>query len=336
MSTDSDTKKYYIYCLSCEYTDTFGLKKIGSTTSPKDRLIQYIAGDAPGIGLEKRYDKLWEINASSNSELKKYEFTVHTQFSHCRQKRGGFPTEWFKLTLDDLTSFMESQPYVLGHKHHEKATRNHYRKDFYLNSRAELDLKEIPTIDAVQAIEEAVQNYIVTDLEALRLYNIRSHVKPDAVESIWNTYVVTGKELQFWNIVREKTGRDIPSYIHPASIYAQKREAMSRLFEVIGITHSCETKTWTHAEFEAFAPEILSLEENLRKVMGLRRKQGKGKESEFLRASELLAQVLDAWSGSVVMKGHPVRIQNGKQRKMTYTITTKPLHDSVWETLLDV
>jgi hypothetical protein len=69
MQKNADAKKYYIYCLSCEYTDTFGLKKIGSTSSPDERLVQYVAGDAPGIGLEKRYDKLWEINATSTSEL---------------------------------------------------------------------------------------------------------------------------------------------------------------------------------------------------------------------------------------------------------------------------
>ncbi len=256
---------------------------------------------------------------------------MHKHFNHCRQNREGFPTEWFKITFDELASYMESQPFVIAHTHHEKGRRKHYKKDFYLNSRKKMDLQDIPNRNDVGDIEEALKNYSITDLEILRLYNIQSHVIPGAVKLIWDSYISAGKELQFWNIVREKTGRDIPSYINPALLYAEKYKVMRRLFETIGLTHSCETKTWSHEAFAALAPDILKLNDELRKVLGLRSRQGDKKESEFLQASDLLKQVLHVWSGSILEKKLKMKRRN---RSRVYDVSIKPFHYSVWTLII--
>lgn len=77
---------------------------------------------------------------------------------------------------------------------------------------------------------------------------------------------------------------------------------MKELCSVLGIAHSCEGKSWSHQEFEKLVPEVLKLEEKLRKVLGLRAYQGRNKESEFLQASNLLKQVFENWSGAVIEK----------------------------------
>ena len=49
----------YVYVLHSEFTDKNGLKKLGLTIHPVHRMRQYDIGDAPGVGLEKRYEGLW-------------------------------------------------------------------------------------------------------------------------------------------------------------------------------------------------------------------------------------------------------------------------------------
>lgn len=95
---------YYIYCVSSELTDRNGLKKLGLTIHPQHRLRQYAIGDAPGCGLEKKYDSLWRIDVESRAELREMEHILHTHFADRRQGT----TEWFKVTYGEVTAFMTS------------------------------------------------------------------------------------------------------------------------------------------------------------------------------------------------------------------------------------
>ena len=54
---------FFLYCVSSTYTDAHGLRKLGCTTCPVERMRQYNTGDPPGVGLEKRFDAIWEVRA---------------------------------------------------------------------------------------------------------------------------------------------------------------------------------------------------------------------------------------------------------------------------------
>lgn len=96
-------EKYYLYCVSSEYTDIRGLKKLGLTIHPVHRLRQYAIGDAPGCGLEKKYDSLWKMGVHSRAELREQEDNLKKYFAHRQQLN----TEWFRVTFDEVDAFMK-------------------------------------------------------------------------------------------------------------------------------------------------------------------------------------------------------------------------------------
>lgn len=51
----------YLYCISSEYTNKYGLKKLGCTLYPIHRMSTFNTGDAPGIGLEKNMTQSGEF-----------------------------------------------------------------------------------------------------------------------------------------------------------------------------------------------------------------------------------------------------------------------------------
>jgi len=103
----------YLYCVSSNYTDKWNLKKLGLTIHPVHRMRIYNTGDAPGIGLDKQYDGIWQVNAKSRVELLTLEKHLHTHFSSVRQKRAGNNTEWFAVSFEEVASFLNSQTYVI-------------------------------------------------------------------------------------------------------------------------------------------------------------------------------------------------------------------------------
>jgi superfamily II DNA or RNA helicase len=98
------TETYYIYCVSSEFTDIRGLKKLGLTIHPVHRLRQYAIGDAPGCGLEKQYEGLWRIEVKSRTELRVMESILHNHFADRRQGT----TEWFSVSFEEVAAFMNS------------------------------------------------------------------------------------------------------------------------------------------------------------------------------------------------------------------------------------
>jgi len=104
----------FIYCIGSDYTDKHGLKKLGCTEHPVERMRVYNTGDAPGIGLDKRYDALWEVSASSSVELRFIEHNLHCQFNKHRLSRNGNYTEWFRVSFELVEKYIESKEYTKG------------------------------------------------------------------------------------------------------------------------------------------------------------------------------------------------------------------------------
>ena len=105
---------FYIYCVHSEYTDKQGLKKLGLTIHPVHRMRQYDIGDAPGVGLEKRYEGLWQVNANDRQELHEIEAELHAHFADRRQPReNGRSSEWFRVSFDEMEAYMSRNPRVI-------------------------------------------------------------------------------------------------------------------------------------------------------------------------------------------------------------------------------
>lgn len=106
--------RFFLYCVSSPYTDQFGLRKLGSTVNPVHRMHTYNTGDAPGIDLEKKYDAIFEIGVKTTAELLRIERMLHLNFDAVRQKRpNGNKTEWFAISLEEVTRFIASQSYLI-------------------------------------------------------------------------------------------------------------------------------------------------------------------------------------------------------------------------------
>jgi hypothetical protein len=107
-----DTSAHYLYAVESDFTNTFGVLKLGLTTNPIHRLRQYRTGDAPGCGLLKRYAGLWRVHASSMDELKAREEALHIFFQEKRLTADdGGSCEWFKVTIDEVRTFITTQTF---------------------------------------------------------------------------------------------------------------------------------------------------------------------------------------------------------------------------------
>ena len=98
----------YVYVITSSYTIKNGLIKIGLTIHPVHRLRQYDTGDAPGIGLEKRYAGLWLTTATNRAELHAIEAEIHNRFADQRISReNDRSSEWFRTTCEEVAAFLE-------------------------------------------------------------------------------------------------------------------------------------------------------------------------------------------------------------------------------------
>jgi hypothetical protein len=104
----------FLYCVSSPYTDAHNLRKLGCTMCPVERMRQYNTGDPPGVGLEKRFDAIWEVRACDARELVRHEADVHTWFASARARRatGNF-TEWFRVAWTDVAAFVVGQAFFV-------------------------------------------------------------------------------------------------------------------------------------------------------------------------------------------------------------------------------
>jgi superfamily II DNA or RNA helicase len=104
----------YLYCVGSDYTDSHNMKKLGFTIYPEHRMRVYNTGDAPGIGLEKRYNGIWQLTAKNKTEGFRMEKVLHDYFLSARIKRkNGNYSEWFSVTYDAIKTFLGSQSFVM-------------------------------------------------------------------------------------------------------------------------------------------------------------------------------------------------------------------------------
>ena len=104
---------FYIYCVHSEYTDKQGLKKLGLTIHPVHRLRQYKIGDAPGMGLQKRYEGLWQVSVKTRKELRVIETELHLYFASKRlPSDDGGTSEWFQVSFDEVAQFLHTHPLI--------------------------------------------------------------------------------------------------------------------------------------------------------------------------------------------------------------------------------
>jgi superfamily II DNA/RNA helicase len=129
--------KYFLYSVSSLYNDQHGDKKLGATTHPVHRMRVYNTGDSPGVGLEKKYNGIWQVNAKSTVDLIRFEKHLHAHFDSLRKKRSnGNNTEWFTISLEAVSAFLNAQKYVMCqlsleeiHIIQEKSERNPAEED---------------------------------------------------------------------------------------------------------------------------------------------------------------------------------------------------------------
>ena len=82
------------------------------------------------MGLEKKYDGLWQVNAKSKSELLQLEKRLHTHFNLVRQVRAnGNYTEWFSVSFEEVAAFLNEQEYVVRQLSIEEVDIIHERSE---------------------------------------------------------------------------------------------------------------------------------------------------------------------------------------------------------------
>lgn len=103
----------YIYCVHSKATDEKGRKKLGLTIHPVHRLRQYKIGDAPGMGLQKRYEGLWLVSVKTRKELRAIETELHLHFVSKRlPSDDGGTSEWFQVSFDEVAQFLDTHPLI--------------------------------------------------------------------------------------------------------------------------------------------------------------------------------------------------------------------------------
>lgn len=106
--------KSFLYCVGSPHTDSKGFKKLGFTIHPAHRMKVYNTGDCPNTGMDKRYDGIWELTATTKTEGLCSEKVLQTQFLPMRQKRpNGNYSEWFAVSFEEVRSFLIAQGFVV-------------------------------------------------------------------------------------------------------------------------------------------------------------------------------------------------------------------------------
>lgn len=213
--------------------------------------------------------------------------------------------------------------------------------------------EDIPDLnpDEVDLLEEKIIGGEATREEKLQLLKHKflqkftREARETVAPSVWNCMFVKAEcakktmEHQFWNIVHEKQ-RNLKEawkaeassrYAEQAKTSLMKQSCIAEMCKILGIAHTCEEKAWSHAEFETLAPEIIRQEEKWRKVFGLRSSRSK-KDSAFLKASHILGEVLEVWSGSQLEKKEIRKRDNGSRPRF-YTFKIVPFCKNIFDSL---
>ncbi len=201
--------KYFLYCISSTYTDLNGTKKLGFTIYPVHRMRVYNTGDAPGIGLEKRYDGLWELRAKNKNEGFQMEKILHTHFQHVRQKRSnGSFSEWFTVSFEDVQTFLNSQEFVVRELSIDEIKVIHKQSECETSKDELLEYnQEKCIIDEQQVIVEPP--FIIPSLkdEFFNTFLDKGRVPRRIQLELWNTFeAICRTDEKYTGIVQWATG----------------------------------------------------------------------------------------------------------------------------------
>jgi superfamily II DNA or RNA helicase len=182
----------FLYCVSSDYTDRYGLKKLGMTQYPVSRMKTYATGDPPGIGMEKRYEGLWNVRATTHVGGLGLERILHDQFASVRQRRAnGNYTEWFAVSFEEVAAFLATQGFVIRQLSLAEIHEIHTRAD---SSHAEeLELMTAPSV------------LTVTKENFLRIFGLSAFRRPQ--EEVWDRWAsILATQSSYKGIVQWPTG----------------------------------------------------------------------------------------------------------------------------------
>lgn len=222
----------------------------------------------------------------------------------------------------------------------------------------EMEIEVKPLFDEIRKIDESEADEIEErimqgeaskdDKVLLTKYRMMKRFvegSEDVIQDVWNTLFVPEvnktrtRENLFWNIVYEKQ-RNLEKafrseaeckYVEHAKTSLLKQLCMQDLCKILGIPNTCTEKTWTQDEFTVLVPDILKDEEKIRRVMGIRPYRGKD-STDFLRASHIVKQAFDVWSGSDLKNTWKQKQHKGIRKKI-YTFSITPLFSCIWTSL---
>jgi hypothetical protein len=155
-----------------------------------------MTGDAPDIDLDKYYADLWEINAKNHREMLRYESILHLYFYQFRCKRGNTLTEWFKVCLEDVQSFIKTLPFFIKSVSVDEIHEIH-KKALLLEESDEKDEKENDDKNIRYKIE----------LRELFFETFLHNQTPRRIQSeLWDIYNVLVTKGEYKGIVQWSTG----------------------------------------------------------------------------------------------------------------------------------
>ncbi len=204
MPAITDTlRQMYLYCISSEYTDSRGLKKLGMTAHPVARLRTYATGDPPGMGMDKRYDGLWKVQATTHAEGLRLERILHDRFAHKRLCRSnGNYTEWFTALFAEVATFLASQGFVIRQLTLAEIHDIHVRADSTMPEEGGAEEMEIMALQQQNLVPTVLS---VTKENFLKIFGLSIFRRPQ--EEVWDRWIsILSKQATYKGIVQWPTG----------------------------------------------------------------------------------------------------------------------------------
>lgn len=159
----------FLYVITSEINRKENKYKLGCTIHPVCRLYSYRTHSAPGMDA-KKYIALWEVHAKNHRELLSLEKILHMRFNKQRlyHEDGGM-SEWFQVDLEEILSFLSSQPFVKNQLSPEdiKAYNEESRKP--PKNRTELEEEESLIVEAQEELLETFRKTFLPEKNLRRI-----------------------------------------------------------------------------------------------------------------------------------------------------------------------
>jgi hypothetical protein len=246
----------------------------------------------------------------------------------------------YRTVLKHYLSWCGYTIYTQGGKAPHKLT-NADGEDFddieNINEEAAADIRRRKMTDDTEP-EEILQLKKFTFMKAL-MYSDKAEAK-----TLWNTWLESPKkESAFWNTVHEKHSllaetvvkESQSRYLVMAKREVEQRNALSKILKLLGMKHSQESKTLTHAEFSELLPAAKAMETEVRRVFGLKLRRANKSEFDCGDFHDMLRSVWGAWCDGKVETINAKKLRNGTKRTNVYDYCFTPtgLWDNISERL---